>query len=151
MQSKDKLSSSQLLKYAETALYLLVGLGLIVMACLVLFQALKDLVTISSSVSLTLQVATVLNDVLFAIILLELLSTVISHLSEGGFQLKPFLIIGIISSVRRILVLGAQLSTSRISASLFRRELVELGIDAAVALLLTVALMIVSKTTPEVS
>lgn len=142
---------SKILGYAEKILYVLVGIGLVVMASLVLFQGAKDLYHLSSGTSITLQVATVLNDILFAIILLELLSTVITHLSEGGFQLKPFLIIGIISSVRRILVLGAQLSTSRISHSLFQRELMELALDGVVALILTVSLFIVTKNNPEVN
>lgn len=141
----------KILGLAEKILYILVGIGLVIMAALVLFQGAKDLYHLSSSTSITLQVATVLNDILFSIILLELLSTVVTHLSEGGFQLKPFLIIGIISSVRRILVLGAQLSTSRISHSMFRRELVELALDGLVALILTVALVIITKNNPEVN
>lgn len=151
MAPRDINLGSKALSYAETGLYLIVGLGLVIMAAVVLLQAGKDLITLSIGHSLTLQIATVLNDILFSIILLELLSTVITHLSEGGFQLKPFLIIGIISSVRRILVLGAQLSTSQIDQSLFRRELLELGLDALVALILTVALVIVTKHNPEIN
>lgn len=142
---------SKVLGYAEKVLYILVGVGLVVMAALVLYQGAKDLYDLSSSTSITLQVAAVLNDILFAIILLELLSTVVTHLSEGGFQLKPFLIIGIISSVRRILVLGAQLSTSRISHSMFQRELIELALDGVVALILTVALVTITKNNAEVN
>lgn len=150
MAKSDSEVGSKLLGYAEKLLYILVGVGLVLMAALVLFQGGKDLINMSSSTSITLQVATVLNDILFAIILLELLSTVVTHLSVGGFQLKPFLIIGIISSVRRILVLGAQLSTSHISKSMFQRELTELALDGIVALILTVSLVIVSKYNPEV-
>ncbi len=150
MTKSDGEMASKLLGHAEKLLYVLVGIGLVVMAALVLFQSAKDLINMTSSTSITLQVATVLNDILFAIILLELLSTVVTHLSVGGFQLKPFLIIGIISSVRRILVLGAQLSTSHITHSLFRRELIELGLDGILALILTVSLVIISKHNPEV-
>lgn len=151
MTPKDLKLGSSALSYAETGLYMLVGLGLVVMAGLVLVQTGVDLFTLSIGHSLTLQIAMVLNDILFSIILLELLSTVITHLSEGGFQLKPFLIIGIISSVRRILVLGAQLSTSQVGQSLFKRELLELGLDGLVALILTVALVIVTKHNPEIN
>lgn len=137
-----------MLGYAEKLFYVAVGLGLIVMSALVLYQAVKDMVEMNLAHSVTIQVATALNDVLFVIILLELLSTVVTHLSQGGFQLKPFLIIGIISSVRRILVLGAQLSTTHIDASLFRREMIELALDAVVAIVLTTALALITRFVP---
>lgn len=145
MGNSDLDLGSKYLGYAEKVLYVAVGLGLVVMSALVAFQGLKDFYELNFSLSLTLQMALVLNDVLFIIILLELLSTVVTHISEGGFQLKPFLIIGIISSVRRILVLGAQLSTASVSRPYFNRDLSELALDAVVALILTLALTLVRK------
>jgi uncharacterized membrane protein (DUF373 family) len=41
---------------------------------------------------------------------MELLRTVVGHIESSEFQLRPFLIIGIISTVRRILSVGIQLS-----------------------------------------
>jgi Phosphate-starvation-inducible E family len=50
------------------------------------------------------------NDVLFIVVVLELLRTIVSRLEGGGFQLQPFLVIGIISATRDILTVGAELS-----------------------------------------
>ena len=44
-----------------------------------------------------------INDVLFIVIILEILRTVIARYTDGVFQLQNFLIIGIIAAVRHIL------------------------------------------------
>ncbi|MCA9420839.1 MAG: phosphate-starvation-inducible PsiE family protein, partial [Nitrospira sp.] len=46
---------------------------------------------------------TLLNDLLFVIILLELFRTVLGFLQSDRIRLQPFLHVGIIASVRRIL------------------------------------------------
>ncbi|HEX6596588.1 MAG TPA: phosphate-starvation-inducible PsiE family protein, partial [Acidimicrobiales bacterium] len=64
----------------------------------------------STDASFTARITHVVNGVLFVVIVLELLRTVLAHFQESTFQLKPFLIIGIISVVRHILTVGAELS-----------------------------------------
>lgn len=89
----------------------------------------------------------VVNGVLFVVIVLELLRTVLAHFQESTFQLKPFLIIGIISVVRHILTVGAELSIEEEGSSeLFHRSDVELGVNALVVVALVVGLVLVRKT-----
>jgi uncharacterized membrane protein (DUF373 family) len=134
------------LDLVENAVYLVVALLLVAMAVYTIIDAVRSFGSVSFSGGVAYSLTSILNDALFVIILMELLRTVISHLSEGGFQLRPFLIIGIISSVRRILVLGAQLSTSRhASTTSFNQALEELALDSVVAIVLTIALYIVQR------
>jgi uncharacterized membrane protein (DUF373 family) len=86
-----------------------------------------------------------INGILLVIIITEILSTVIAHFNEEGFQLKPFLIIGIISAVRHILTIGAQLSVGADGGPAFYRTQIELGVSAGVALSLVIALLIVRR------
>lgn len=127
----------------EKLLYLSVGFTLVAMAILAIVQTIGDMTRMPIGTMDPTQLATVLNDVLFTIIILELFTTVISHALTGGFQLKAFLIVGIISSVRRILVYGAQLSTSVHQTSAeFYHGIIELCVDTGVVLFLSVALFI---------
>jgi uncharacterized membrane protein (DUF373 family) len=82
--------------------------------------------------------------VLFIVIVLELLRTVVARLDGGGFQLQPFLVIGIISASRHILTVGAQLSLVGQDLPL-TRTMVELGVNAAVVLALATALVLVRR------
>lgn len=144
--SNSPLNSSRIADYIssiETLFYLIVALFLAVMAAAVLYQAVHGLIGIDLNGNVTRALVGTLNEILFVIILLELMSTVYNHLKHGGFQLRPFLIIGIVSSVRRILVLGAQLSTlheTSASAPQFHASIIELLVETLVVLALTVAL-----------
>ncbi|MFP5320043.1 MAG: phosphate-starvation-inducible PsiE family protein [Acidimicrobiia bacterium] len=89
----------------------------------------------------------VVNGVLFVVIVLELLRTILAHFQDSTFHLKPFLIIGIISVVRHILTVGAELSIEEEKGSeLFHRSDVELAVNALVVVALVVGLVLVRKT-----
>jgi uncharacterized membrane protein (DUF373 family) len=51
-----------------------------------------------------------INDILFIIIILEILRTVVARYTDGVFQLQNFLIIGVIAAVRHILTVGASMT-----------------------------------------
>jgi len=90
------------------------------------------------------RVAAVINGVLFVIIVMEILRTVTGHFEHEGFQLRPFLIIGIISAVRHVLTVGARQSLgAETGDSAFTRTQVELGVNAGVVLALVVGLVLV--------
>lgn len=81
------------------------------------------------------------NDILFIVIILEILRTVISRFTDGVFQLDKFLIIGVIAAVRHILTVGASLTLeSTKSDEAFRRSLYEMGLNAGIVVALVFAL-----------
>jgi uncharacterized membrane protein (DUF373 family) len=54
-----------------------------------------------------------INDILFVVIILEIMRTVIVRFTDGIFQLDNFLIIGVIAAVRHILTAGASLTMEK--------------------------------------
>ena len=81
------------------------------------------------------------NDILFIVIILEILRTVISRFTDGVFQLDKFLIIGVIAAVRHILTVGASLTLeSTKSDEAFRRSMYEMGLNAGIVVALVFAL-----------
>lgn len=149
---KEFAGTSTVLEFVESIIYLIIAITLIIMSAISLVRSTTSLFSVIVGGNVILGLTTVLNDVLFVIILMELLGTVITHVSKGGFQLRPFLIIGIISSVRRILVLGAQLSTTRrLAPAVFDHSLLELGVDALVVVVLTLALYIIQRIRTQAS
>jgi len=86
------------------------------------------------------------NGVLFVIIVMEILRTVLAHFDDAGLQLKPFLIIGIISAVRHLLTVGAQASLGgRVDATAFNHTQMELGVNAAVVIALVLGLVLIRR------
>jgi uncharacterized membrane protein (DUF373 family) len=80
--------------------------------------------------------------VLLALIILELLWTVVRFLKKQKFLLGPFLAIGIIAGVRRILLIEAQ--TSLMEQTPIER-LYEIGLITIVILILIIAYYISIK------
>lgn len=90
---------------------------------------------------------TLINDLLLVIILLELFRTVLGFLQSDRVRLEPFLHVGIIASVRRILTVGAELSHLHdIPADTFRHYVMDLGLHVVVILVLMTALFLIRKT-----
>jgi uncharacterized membrane protein (DUF373 family) len=80
------------------------------------------------------------NDILFIVIILEILRTVISRFTDGVYQLDKFLIIGVIAAVRHILTVGASLTLeSGKSEEAFRRSIYEMGLNAGIVVALVFA------------
>jgi uncharacterized membrane protein (DUF373 family) len=126
----------------EDAIYVLVAAVLVVLAALLLYRTVADALTSDQPFSVT--ITTAVNGVLFVVIVLEIYRTVLAHLEGGGFQLRPFLVIGIISAVRHILLIGAQSLSSETSKT-FAHAQIELGVNAAVALGLVIALVLLHR------
>ncbi len=94
-----------------------------------------------------------IDSALTVIIVLEIFTTVLSHFRDGGLQLQPFLVIGIVSAVRHILVVGARSSltgeSSKIAGAAFDHSMIELGVNVGIALVLVMALVLVTRHVPR--
>jgi uncharacterized membrane protein (DUF373 family) len=133
-----------LIDMVETLAHYLIAVMLLVIAAVVLYRTGVHLVT--NRHHFAVQVTDGINDVLFVVIVLELLRTVVAHLETEDFQLKSFLIIGIISAVRHILGVGARLTLGTgITDTEFNRSQIELGVSAAVVLALAVSFILISR------
>ena len=82
------------------------------------------------------------NDVLLSLIILELLWTIIRFLKKQQFILGPFLAIGIIAALRRILLIEAQTSFLE---HVPIEKLYEIGLSAVVIIILMAAYYISVK------
>jgi uncharacterized membrane protein (DUF373 family) len=84
-----------------------------------------------------------INDILFVVIILEIMRTVIVRFTDGVFQLDNFLIIGVIAAVRHILTVGASLTMEKEKTTeYFNRALMEMGVNTGIVLTLVFALFL---------
>ncbi|MBU0485934.1 MAG: hypothetical protein KKB30_15630 [Proteobacteria bacterium] len=93
----------QLLIVADDLMHFIVAVTLLVCAALILVQTLPNLVHPDIKTLLH-----VLNDVLLVLIVMELMWPIVRFLKREAFTLNPFLYIGIISCIRRILLIEAE-------------------------------------------
>ena len=87
----------------------------------------------------------VLDKVLLIFIFAELLRTIITVVEEREVRVEPFLIVGLIAVVRRILAVTVSIERS-LGTPEFSALLIELGVLTALVLALTGALYLTSRT-----
>jgi uncharacterized membrane protein (DUF373 family) len=130
--------------HTESVMFLAIAMALLVIAVVVFVRGVHDFVVAPPSEPFAVTITRTVNDVLFIVVVLELLRTIVARLEGGGFQLQPFLVIGIISATRDILTVGAELSLVGGQAATVR-TMTELGVNAAVVVALSVALVLVRR------
>jgi uncharacterized membrane protein (DUF373 family) len=90
----------------------------------------------------------VVNDILLVVIILEIFSTVLIYLTERRISLTPFILIGLISSIRRILVVSALMSAKETTTDVeFNRSIQELLVSTGIVIALIVSYYLLSKVT----
>jgi uncharacterized membrane protein (DUF373 family) len=130
--------------HAESVMFLAIAVALLVIAVVVFVRGVHDLALAPPHQQFAVTITKAVNDVLFIVVVLELLRTIVSRLEGGGFQLQPFLVIGIISATRDILTVGAELSLVG-GQGPTARTMTELGVNAAVVVALSVALVLIRR------
>ena len=134
-------------EWLEAVMHFLVAMVLLGVAGYVLYHTAYDLFSHPKDQTFATVATNAVNGVLFAIIILEVMRTVLAHFDHGGLQLQPFLIIGTISAIREILSVGARLSLNgtTFSTEEIHTSLIELGVNAGVVVGLAFALVLVRR------
>ncbi len=123
----------------ERVAYLAIALALSVPIVMLVVSAVVIMLEVSE-VGVLETVLGVLDRLLLAFIFVELINTVRVTLSERGiFIAEPFLLVGLIAVVRRILLLTAALEQTT-STEEFQNMLLELGVMTGLVIVLTIAL-----------
>jgi uncharacterized membrane protein (DUF373 family) len=132
---------SRTLEIAENGLYLLVGLALVVAALLVLaamvFNAVVDL-----DDGVQAAVVAALDSLLIVFILLELLAGVRATIVNRLLVAEPFLVAGIIASIKEIILLSLKATPG---GEDFDDALQEMGVLGVLVLLLAVATFVIRR------
>ena len=123
----------------ERIAYLAIALALSVPIVMLVVSAAMSMLEVSE-VGVLETVLAVLDRLLLAFIFVELIDTIRVTVRERGiFIAEPFLLVGLIAVVRRILLLTAGLEQAE-STEMFRNMLLELGVMTGLVIVLTIAL-----------
>jgi uncharacterized membrane protein (DUF373 family) len=140
----------QLLIGVDDLMHFVVALILAICGALILIRTIPNL--LHPDIATLLHV---LNDVLLVLIVMEMMWPIIKFLKREAFSLAPFLYIGIISCIRRILLIEAEHSIVSQAPSykaqwgILWPVLVELGANVVIILLLAISLRVVKGTRDE--
>ena len=109
-----------------------VGLGVLLAGCALYLLAIASATFVHAVVSKTFDgrgVVELIEQLLLILLVVEILYTVQVSFREHTLAPEPFLLIGLIAGVRRVLVITAELAEAgKSSGDMFRNLMVELGV-----------------------
>ena len=128
------------LRYAEDVVYALVAVTLFGCALVVLGDTVYDLVSHTGD-GVTKAMQTALDSLLIVFILVELLAAVRETLVERKLVAEPFLLVGIIASIKEIVVVSAFAEKGRD----VDESMLEAGVLGAVVVGLSIATLLLRR------
>ena len=128
----------------ESVLLALIGVALVAVAVLLLYSSMHDLneAVHRGPSEIESKAIIILNTVLLVMMTIEIVYTVAISLKSHTLDAEPFLIIGVIAGIRRMLVITATSAQLEAQSGKFHNMLVELGLLAATVVALAVAISI---------
>lgn len=140
---KRGISGSKIIQVAEATVYYVVGVFLLVTIVLLFGSAVKELIELGQNGLLQTSLE-MLDKILLVFIFAELLNTVSTIVREGEIVASPFLLIGVIAAVRRILAITASIEQA-LGTPEFGSLILELGVLTALVITLSVAFYFIRR------
>lgn len=139
----------------EVAIYSVLALLLSVTILAAIASAGKLLWDALSHWTIATQTLRVLNELLVVLMLVEILHTVRISIRSHVLVTEPFLVVGLIASIRRILVISLEMATltreatwSNQGESIFRSSMIELGLLGLLVFVLVYSITLVRRYPP---
>jgi uncharacterized membrane protein (DUF373 family) len=130
----------------EDVAYIGLGLVLAVSALVLLVIVALSLGQAIMSAKLTENIVTLLDQSLLILMIVEILYTVQVSFREHTLVAEPFLIVGLIAAIRRVLILTAEFSNpAEIGEAAFHNVMFELGLLTALILALVFSLFLLKR------
>jgi phosphate starvation-inducible membrane PsiE len=131
---------------AESGVLILIGLVLVALAVLLLGSSVMSLVHAVTEAKIREEAIEILDSVLLVMMTMEIVYTVAISLESHTLVAEPFLIIGAIAAIRRMLVITATSTKDEHSApEVFRNTLIELGLLSVIVVAMALSVYILRK------
>jgi uncharacterized membrane protein (DUF373 family) len=125
-----------------------VGLGLLLAACAIalLFDGIYAFIHQFPTTSTFANTIGLLDRILLILLVIELLYTVQVSFREHAVVPEPFLLVGLIAAIRRVLIITAEFSQARpLANAMFQHFVVELGVLTLLIVALAFSLLLLKK------
>lgn len=144
--------SKDLFHRAEQVAYVAVGALLAVAALIALVGAVALLWRGALDWTGSYEVFETVDRLLFVLMLIEIMHTVSASVRTGGLTVQPFLVVGLIASIRRVLVITLETSEAmrghdwnEATERQFHASMLELGVLGGLILVMVVSIFLMHR------
>ena len=146
VESSWRRATSSGVRQLEQVLYIVVAVALGLSGVALLVWSFIDFGrSLADDASFLTSILTLLDVLLLVFIVAELLHTIRSVVAENVLLTEPFLIVGIIATIRRLIVISAE-ATEALGTPRFSDLMIELGVLAGTTLVLGFTLFMIRHT-----
>lgn len=128
---------NRFLTIVDDVILIWVALGIIGVAFLLMLEAITDFVNYNVH-----SISHIISDLMFVLIIMELFRQVMRQINRHAFSLNPFIFIGVIASIRGILLTQMKLGMGE---SEWQSAVTQLAIHSVIVLVLVGGLYVYSK------
>lgn len=129
----------------EDLVYIGLGLLLAGSAIVLLVSTFMSFGQSLLSGQITSNIIRLLDQILLILLVVEVLYTVQVSFREHAVMPEPFLLVGLIAAIRRVLILTAELGQPGVTGSLVQRFLTELGVLTLLIVAIAVSLRVLGR------
>jgi uncharacterized membrane protein (DUF373 family) len=140
-QGRDRTWIAMVLGYGEFLIDTAVAFALIAGGTILLGVVVYDFARDLGEVAFIGQVLELLSGLLLVFIFTELMSTIRVAIARRRVEVEPFLIVGIVAAIRRLIVISAE-AENLLGTAEFRDLLLEIGVLAGTVLVLGVTVFV---------
>jgi len=131
-------AAGRLFTWLDDIILIIVCAAIIVLAAIALGEAFTDFINFREH-----SIPHTTSDLMFVLIIMELSRQVLGQLHREQFSLNPFLFIGVIASIRGILIMQMRLSLEEVE---WTQGITQMGIYATIVLILVLCYYLTTKT-----
>lgn len=143
-----KKNINRLMILFQDIIYGLVALFLVGTVGLVLFSSLTSFISVFSGGDLIDGVIHIIDKILLTLMIIEIFYTVIISFDTHSLKCEPFLIVGLIASIRRVLLISLEAAhLSSTDQQKFDNFMVELGLLCLLILIFVLSIYFLRKKT----
>lgn len=128
---------NKFLTIVDDVILIWVALGIIGVAALLMVEAVTDFVFYNEH-----SISHIISDLMFVLIIMELFRQVMRQINKHAFSLNPFIFIGVIASIRGILLTQMKLGMGEAE---WQSSVLQLGVHAVIVLILVTSLFVYAK------
>ena len=128
---------NRLLTVVDDVILIWVALGIIGVAFLLMLEALTDFIHYTEH-----SISHIISDLMFVLIIMELFRQVMRQINRHAFSLNPFIFIGVIASIRGILLTQMKLGMGETE---WQSAVTQLAIHSIIVLVLVGGLYVYSR------
>ncbi len=145
MHKTEGFNPAKLLHRIESIVLFIIAIVLSLLAVLLLFSSVQALYVAVAGGAIRDQAIEILDSILLVMMTMEIVYTVALSIESHKLVAEPFLIVGAIAAIRRMLVITAESTKIENQPALFQSTLIELGLLAITIVLMALSVYILRR------